>query len=272
MSDLNELFGEDEKKEVGSKGGAAQQSDNPFDLLQVDFYETEMFDKTKVRFRPFLVKEQKALMIAQETGDQKAQLQAMGMLIEKCVVEPKLDYKEIDMCDIDWLFLKIRTKSVGDTSAVKLKCKKCEKYNEVILDLEKAKVEVADDWKSEFIIDDRSQIGVEMRSPKLTDIEKYDLEKFQKNVTDKIELITSCIVAVYSPKTKMKTSDVSKSKVTEFIDNLGVKSFETISSYFDKGPKTVIDDEFICPFCKEHNDVHLEGVANFFESASDTTT
>ena len=272
MSDLNELFGEEEEKQVGSKGGAATGSDNPFETLQVDFFETKLFDGTKVRYRPFLVKEQKSLMISQETGDQAAQLMAMGMLIEKCVVEPKLNYKELPMYDIDWLFLKIRTKSVGDTSTVKMKCKKCEKNAEVILDLDKAEIHVADDFKSEFIIDERTQIGVEMRTPKITDIQKYNLKEFENNINDKIDLIENCIVAVYSPTTKMKTEDVSKATVTNFINNLGIKQFEKISSYFDKGPKTVIDDKFTCPFCKTVNGVHLEGTANFFELDSDTIT
>ena len=228
-------------------------------------YSTELPTMGKtVYFRPFLVGEQKQLLIAQESEDQNMMLREMTRLVDTCVDDIKAE--TLSVSDIEWLFLQIRIKSVGETSDIILKCQKkeCEADNDYTIDLESIVIEQEKEVSN--IIELTSDVSVEVSQPSfktLADV-KYDKDG-NISTNETFRIIAKCIEAVIEGDEIHSKDDFTQKEISDFLDSMSVVMLEDIQKYFDSAPKIKAQVEFNCSVCGENNSMSLEGTQNFFE-------
>ena len=214
----------------------------------------------EVEFRPYLVKEEKILMVAMESNDQKQILGAIKNVIEACVFED-IDVNKLAVFDLEVLFLHLRAKSVGERISVNVKCqaKECGFESPVEIDLDDIKSpEISDDDKIVMLSED---IGLTLRYPSFEDIQKFDPEYLEK-IDGIMELLVLCIDNIFD--TEEVYEDSSDKEKMEFIENLNTDQFQSISSFFDGMPSLKHDIKFTCVKCEHENKVELKGIQSFF--------
>lgn len=213
-----------------------------------------------VQYRPYLVKEEKILMIALESQDQKAVLRAVKDVIESCVFD-KINVNNLAIFDVESLFISLRSKSVGEKVDVNIKCEECDGENQYKIDLEEIAVpEVGDQEKNIMLTDD---VGVTMRYPSFKDMENIKDEELQ-SVQGVMKLITNCIDSVYDKESVYKGSDQSEKEMEDFVGNLNSEQFQKMSDWFEGMPTISHTIEFDCISCKAHNKQELRGLQSFF--------
>ncbi len=213
-----------------------------------------------VEYRPYLVKEEKILMIALESQDQKAVLRAVKDVIESCVFD-KINVNNLAIFDVESLFISLRSKSVGEGVEVNVKCEKCDGENQHKIDLEEIAIpEIGNQEKNIMLTDD---VGVTMRYPSFKDMEGLGDDDMQ-SVKGVMELITNCVDSVYDKESVYKGSDQSKKEMTEFVENLNSDQFQKLSDWFEGMPSVTHTIEFDCISCKEPNKQTLRGLQSFF--------
>lgn len=212
-----------------------------------------------VLYRPYLVKEEKILMMAFETQDEKQALRAMLDTVTACV-EGDINPNELTTFDIEYMFIQIRGKSVGETSNIVMKCKSCESENEVKVNLTDIDVHSPTDTN---IFELTSNISVEMKYPSFnTFIELYDGEKSETQFG--FEMLEKCVDAIITEDERIIATDVPSSQVSEFIDSMTSQQLSMLVEYLGKAPTLNHDVEFECSSCQNKNNVNLQGVADFF--------
>lgn len=214
-----------------------------------------------VKYRPFLVKEQKVLMMALESQDQRQMLNGILNCIDVCV--EGVDTNKLSTFDVEYIFTQIRTKSVGESTTVVMKCTKCEADNTVSIDLEKVKVNDEIDLKSK-IIKLTNDISVELTYPTYYDFLKNT--KSNDNAFDMVfSLMGTCISAVIiNDDERISIKDESSEEVQNFINSLSTEQFEKIREFTDKIPKIILDVSYTCESCNSNNNKVLEGLTDFF--------
>lgn len=213
----------------------------------------------KVEYRPFTVKEQKQLLIAKESNDQEAMIRTTRDLIESCVYDVKV--KDLTLFDFEYLFVKIRAKSVGETSDVRIACEECGEQSPVTLDLEKTRVE--GDLKKNRAIELTSEIGIVMRWPSFESaLNLINTEKSNAEIA--ADAIIDCIESVYDQSQVYPAEDVPKKELEEFVDSMTAAQFQKVAEFFEESPKVVLATRFTCQSCKHKNKLEIEGMKNFF--------
>ena len=233
---------------------------NTLPKLEITKYELQVPSTGEfVEYRPFLVKEEKILMIAQEANDPKAVIKALKDIISACTFN-KLSPNTLTSYDMEYIFLQLRMKSVGETAQIMLKCEECGLENEVNVDLSKATIEYPKE-KVDPKIELTDSVGLVLKSLTVKDLEK--LENSGDNISDVIAL---AIESIYDGDNVFLAKDSSKKELVEFVDSLEHKHLEAIQAYITNQPKLVIEVEFTCvdPKCKHLNKIKLEGIQNFF--------
>jgi hypothetical protein len=213
-----------------------------------------------VEYRPYLVKEEKILMIALESQDQKAVLRAVKDVIESCVFD-KINVNSLAIFDVESLFLSLRSKSVGEGVDVNVKCEKCEGENQYKVDLQEIAIPNVEEQDKNIMLTD--DVGVTMRYPSFKDMEILGNEELE-SVEGVMKLITSCIDGIYDIDTVHKGSDQSKEELTEFVDSLNSDQFKKMSDWFEGMPTISHTIEFDCISCKTENKQTLRGLQSFF--------
>jgi len=213
-----------------------------------------------VKFRPYLVKEEKVLLMAFETGDEKATLRAVLDTIESCV-EESLNRNALTTFDVEYMFTQIRAKSVGEKTKVKVKCSGCNLQNEVEIDLEQVKIDMPE--KVDNIIKLNDDISVEMRYPSYKHLSEGQvaLDDTSKNA---FMLITKCMAAIRTPDERISLDDEPQSAIDEFLESMTSGQFQKMTAFLQDMPKTTYHLQFTCEDCKEENDRIVEGMQNFF--------
>ena len=227
------------------------------------WYESEVpSTKQKVTYRPFLVKEQKILLIASESQDSRQIMNAICDTISACVKE-EIDFRKLPTFDVDYLFSQIRGKSVGESSEIIIKCKKCEEGNNVFVDITKS--EIRGEFK-EKIVKITDDVSVEMVYPSYHSMStKLDsLNENTPNGTAIFDILNACIHAVLTDDTKILISEEPKEEVDRFIESLTSEQFNKISEFVTNFPKLSMEVNFVCEHCAENNTVTLEGLEDFF--------
>ena len=214
--------------------------------------------KRRVEFRPFLVKEEKVLMIAQESKDENKILQTIKDIISACSYE-KLDPNICTTTDIEYIFLQLRAKSVGETVTVKIKCEKCDTYASVVIDLED--IQVSDIKEVDNNIEITDSIGVILKKLSLADTEKI---KTKDSVKAFNQMIMYSIESIYDADSVYPASESTEKELIEFIDSLSHKHLEKIQAYIENIPKLQYTVRFKCAECGHDNEIVLEGIESFF--------
>ena len=213
----------------------------------------------KLKYRPFLVKEQKALMIAQESEDNKLMENTFAQIINDCVFEDVDPYK-MPMFDIEYLFLRIRGKSVGEKVKLNVLCPDYEKTRgDVEVDLEKVDVQMTDDHTN--IVNLTKDITMVMRYPCLKDMSGFD---DTGEVSSMFDMIKRCIHEVHDGETIYNRVDISDKELDEFIDSMSSENFEQVANFFNTMPKLYHEIEVKNPKTKKKNKIPIEGLQSFF--------
>lgn len=209
----------------------------------------------KIRYRPFLVKEYKILLTALESDSQEIH-RIVTELVDACTFN-KLDIKKLASFDIEFLFLNIRARSIGETANLTLKCKNCEHDIDIEMDITKAHVQKNPEHTKKIMISE--DVGIEMRYPKFEET----IEIYENLKTDKIvDLLCSCISAVFTKEEYIDS--YTREELMEFVNSFSKEQFDKLEKFFVTMPRVVQDLEKECPKCGTHNDVKLEGLQNFF--------
>lgn len=209
------------------------------------------------RFRPFLVKEEKVLMLAMESKDERLMLDAVADTIVACI-EDEIDKKKLTTFDIEYLFTKIRAKSVGEVSRVSIKCSKCEHENEVGINIDEVKMQVK---QTDNMIKLEDNLSLEMKWPMLEDLMQLPKEISVENI---LTMLRIAMVAIHTDEERIDLSESSDQEVEEFIESMNTQQFAKVRDYMDSLPALRHKVEFDCASCSEHNELTLEGMQSFF--------
>ena len=215
----------------------------------------------KIQYRPFLVKEQKVLMMAQETKNENELANAMGQLVSACTFGA-IDADTSPMFDIEYIFLKIRTKSVGSNVKLNITCPDDgETQVKFELDLDEVEVNMLDDHTNEAQITD--DIKIIFRYPVLRDIANL---KENSNDVDRIfHVLGKCIDEIHFGDDVYRKSDMTENDINDFIDQLSSLQFEKLSEFFNGMPKLRHVIQVTNPKTKKKSEVVLEGLESFLE-------
>lgn len=217
----------------------------------------------KIKFRPFLVKEEKALLIAQQSEDANVLVDTLKEIVKSCVVG-KLDVNSLAMFDLEYLLLQIRAKSVGEFVELLFSCDVCttpESKTNISFDI--SKIEVVKDPKHNKKIPLFDDVGLVMKYPTIDAIKKFEALDM-----DDIELVFDLIIGsidyIYSGDSIYHAKEQTKEELTDFIDNLTQEQFQKIKVFFDTMPKLRQDVKYTCPVCNKEHNKYLEGIETFF--------
>jgi len=214
----------------------------------------------KIEFRPFLVKEQKILMMAMESDDTSSQSKAVVDIIKNCTFG-KLDDKleKLPTYDIEYMFLQIRQKSVGETIDITVTCQDDgETKVPVTLNLEDIKVVKTEGHSETIMINDT--IGMTMKHPTMKQILGYDLTKMD-NMESTFDIIQDCLENIFDEETVY--DDMSKKEMSEFIEQMTTDQFEKVTSFFTTMPKLKHTVKVTNPNTGVENEIVLEGMQSF---------
>ena len=228
--------------------------------LNTPTYELELPSTGEIlKYRPFLVKEQKLLLIAQESGEEKQIANAMGELVNSCTFG-KVNAKSAPMFDIEYLFLKIRGKSVGEKVKLNLICpddgKTTVPYE---LNLENVECQVQDDHSNEIQINE--DIKIVFRYPLLTDLQNVKASAGDSEKT--FHFMECCIDSIHSGDDVFQRIDIKDKELSNFIEQFTNEQFEKITQFFNTMPKLRHVVKVTNPKTKKKNEILLEGLESF---------
>lgn len=217
-----------------------------------------------IRFRQFLVKEQKALLIAQQSADELVMIDTLKNIISQCVKDP-LDVDSLATFDIEYIFVNLRAKSVGETVELKFRCPNCNDDKEGVrtIQLDLTEMEVHKDPTHTSKIELFGDVGAVLKYPSFKTLVALRKNNF-KDPVEAINIIIECIDYIYDTNQVYKPSDVTKEELIEFIDNLTENQMQKFRKFFSTMPRLYKDITFTCPKCNAEYTKRLEGLQSFF--------
>jgi hypothetical protein len=216
-----------------------------------------------IKFRPFLVKEEKVLLMAMESGESKEMLSAIKEIVKSCTFG-EMQAEDYPMFDIEYVFLQIRSKSVGEKTKLKVLCPDDGKtYAETEIDLSKIEVYVDDDHSPNILIDEDRKLGVVMRYPALKDVDSDTLQG-DINIQKTYKMITGCIEQIYEGEKVYLRADTSDKELQEFVDNLSADQMKKLSTFYNTMPRLEHKVKVKNPKTEVESEVTLKGLASFF--------
>ena len=217
----------------------------------------------RVKYRPYLVKEEKVLLQAFESGDLQTCLEAMVDTLESCIDQKKkLNVSSLATFDIEYMFTQVRSKSVGETSSILVKCQECEEQNPYEVDLESLEVELNDKDAVVQITDD---IAVEMKYPTYQSLLSGDVEKLKEEDTDTaLQMIAGSIKTVYTEDEVIDCASQPIEEMVEFVSSMTATQLQSLSKFLEDMPAVKHEAKFDCASCGAENSVELKGLADFF--------
>ena len=231
--------------------------------LTTPTYELEIpSTDAKIKYRPFLVKEEKILMMAMESKKNPDIVQAVKDIVSECTFN-KVNMSDLPMFDVEYIFLQIRSKSVGEVSKLKLLCPDDGvTYADIELDLNEVKVQVGDDHTNKIALD--NGMGMIMKYPTITSFSNSGIQDI--NAGNMLEVISGCILQIYEEDGKKvyDPKDQTQKELTEFIEQLNTKQFKTVQNFFDTMPKLKHEITLKNPKTKKESKITLTGLNDFF--------
>ena len=237
----------------------------PLPKIATPTYELELPSTGKsIKYRPFLVKEEKVLVIALESEDTKQITNAIKAVLKNCVLTKGIKVETLPTFDIEFLFLNIRGKSVGEEIEVNIVCPDDEETNvPVFIDLDSIQVSKDDNHTPQIKLDD--DLMMEMKYPSLEQFIKNNFDFEEGNQMDQsFELIATCIDKINNEDEVWATADCTKKEVKEFVESMNSSQFKEIEKFFESMPKLKHTIEITNPKTKVKSEVVLEGLASFF--------
>lgn len=216
----------------------------------------------EIRIRPFVVKEEKVLLIAMESNDPKQIAMAIIDTIVSCT-EGKIDPNKLTSYDVEYIFMQIRCKSVGETTDIRLKCKECESENDVTVNINEIKINTEVPDKRIKLTD---KITIEMKLPTYLEIAGND--KIVSNSTSTMDqifgIICQSIDCVMTEEERISFKEIKHEEQIEFIESMSREQFDKVRVYMESQPMLRHKIGFECQGCSKHNEYTLEGLQDFF--------
>jgi len=240
----------------------------PLPKVSTPVFELDLISSNKkVKFRPFLVKEEKSLLIALESGDEKTIINTLKSVLKSCVLTRGIKVEELPSFDLEYLFLNIRGKSVGESVELMITCQDDGVTQvPVSLHMSDIKLDVPDNHTQ--TIDLSEDLHVKLKYPSFTQFAENNF--LASNVKDNelidkaFDNVCDCIDQIYTADEAWSASDCSKKELLDFIGQLSSGQFQLIESFFSTMPKLVYRTKVNNPNTKKDNDVVIEGLSNFF--------
>jgi len=218
--------------------------------------------KKTIKYRPFLVREEKALLIAQMTSDVDVMLDTLKSVIESCVTT-KIDVDKLASFDFEYIFSQLRAVSVGESVDLTFRCDKCndEKARATVeINLKELTVDIPKDFSNKIPLFDN--VGVIMKYPSVRDI--TNAQTNAGNLDDMFAVVVNCVESVYDEEQMYKASEQTPKELLTFIESLKGEQFKKIEDYFESLPKLSTQVSYQCPVCKETYTKTVAGLSNFF--------
>ena len=237
----------------------------PLPKINTPIYElTIPSTKKKIRYRPFLVKEEKVLIIAMESEDPKQIANAVKDVISACVLSRGIKVQDLSTFDIEYLFLNIRGKSVGEDVELMITCPDDgETQVPVTINLDEIQIQTDSKHSRDIKLDDN--LSLRMKYPSMNEFIKNNFNQTGEiKVSDTFDLIVSCIDQIYNEEESWPASDSTKKELLEFVEQLNTKQFKSIEKFFETMPKLSHKVKVTNPKTGVESEVVLEGLASFF--------
>ncbi len=220
--------------------------------------------KKTIKYRPFLVKEEKVLILAMESEDPKQIAEAVKTVISNCILTKGIKVAELATFDIEYMFLNIRGKSVGENIDVLITCPDDNQTQvPVSIDIDDIKVNYNDEHNRDIKLDD--DLTLRMKYPSMQEFIKNNFgQSTNVSVDDTFDMIASCIEQVYSEEESWAASDVTKKELLEFVEQFTSKQFKEIEKFFETMPKLSHTIKLKNPNTGVESEVVLEGLTSFF--------
>lgn len=218
--------------------------------------------KQKITYRPFLVKEEKILLMAMEGKDNKEIVNSVAKILKDCINED-VDPTKLAFFDVEYLFLKLRGKSVGESIELKVKHlddSECKHATEVSVDIDSVEVEFKEG--NNQIINFDEKLGIKMRYPTIQNIDSVNANLATNDVDKLFKLISTSVDSVFTDETVYDS--FTTKEVEEFIEQLNQNQFGKIIDFFQNLPRITKEIKYTCPKCKKDESILLEGLSSFF--------
>ena len=217
-----------------------------------------------IQFRPFLVKEEKVLLVAMESNNNTEIINATKEILNACTYE-KLDIEKLPIFDIEYIFLQIRAKSVGEIAKFKMLCPDDKStYVDVEVDLTKVNVQVDDTHTNNIVIDENRKLGVVFNYPTL-EMTKAGFDIDETDINTLFDIMTTSIDHIYEGEKVYPAKDSTKEELKTFLESLPQKTFEKIKTFFETMPQLRHTVEVENPKTKVKSTIDLKGIRDFFQ-------
>jgi len=238
----------------------------PLPKINTPTYELELpSNGKKIKYRPFLVREEKILIMALESEDMKQITDAIVQILSDCIQTKSVNVSELSTFDIEYLFLNVRAKSVGETVEVNITCPDDgETSVQMEIEIDSIKVQKNKDHKNVIKLDEN--LSMKLKYPSLEQFVENNFETNEQtsDVNKSLSMITSCIDMIYDSEESWSAADCTKKELDEFLEQLNTKQFKEIETFFTTMPKLSHTIKIKNPNTKVESEVVLEGLASFF--------
>ena len=238
----------------------------PLPKINTPTYELELPSTgKKIKYRPFLVREEKILIMALESEDMKQITDAIIQILSDCIQTRGVKVADLSTFDIEYLFLNVRAKSVGETVEVNVTCPDDGVTTvEMEIAIDDIKVQKSKNHKNTIKLDDN--LSMKLKYPSIDQFVENNFETNEEtsDVNKSLDMITSCIDMIYDEEESWSASDCTKKELSEFLEQLNTKQFKEIETFFTTMPKLSHTIKVTNPNTKVKSDIVLEGLASFF--------
>tara|TARA_S200000501_G_scaffold336570_1_gene342057 strand:+ start:88 stop:813 length:726 start_codon:yes stop_codon:yes gene_type:complete len=220
----------------------------------------------KIKYRPFLVREEKILVMAMESDDMKQITSAIIDILNNCILTKTIKIEKLSTFDIEYLFLNVRSKSVGETVEVNVTCPD-DGETQVQMEIDIDSIKVQKDKNHTNIVKLDDNLSMKLKYPSMNEFieNNFDASDTSRSeVSQSLDMITSCIDMIYNEEESWSSSDSTKKELSEFIEQLNTKQFKDVEKFFTTMPKLTHTVKVKNPNTKVESEVVLEGLASFF--------
>lgn len=219
----------------------------------------------KIKYKPFTVKEEKALLIAQQSDDVNVMLDTLKEIIQACVID-KIDVDSLAIFDIEYLFTQLRAVSIGEIAELRFRCDKCtndpKAIAQVDVNLTNLKVTFPTGHQKKFNL--FNDVGIVMKYPGLESLKIIEKVDDFNDINQVFDLVVNSIDYIFDQDQVYHAKDLKKEELVQFIEQLDSKQFKTITEFFRTMPVLRQDIQYQCPVCGHVHNKYIEGLASFF--------